>query len=397
MWLTTLEDAMTTTAPTAAKHPWMDEELAAVSDLARKFFAKEVAPHTERFIQQGYPDRAVYRKAGELGLLGMSIPEEYGGGGGTFAHEIVLFTEQVRACESSMQLGVHTGVVLHYLLAYAGDDQKRRWLPKLTSGEWVGAIAMTEPGAGSDLQGITTRAVREGDHYLISGAKTFISNGHNCDLVIIAAKTDPSKGAAGVSLLVAEVSDDTPGFERGRILDKIGQKGQDTTELFFDNLKVPAQHLLGETEGLGFYQLMEQLPQERLIAAAAAVASMELAVEITTEYTKTRMAFGKPLFALQNTRFELAHCASVAQIGRVFLDDCITKHLRGELDIATAAMAKYWLTEQQCDVATRCLQLFGGYGYTTEYPIAKIFTDSRIQKIYAGANEVMKELIARSL
>ncbi|MCW4354883.1 acyl-CoA dehydrogenase family protein [Hoyosella sp. YIM 151337] len=388
---------MTTTAPTAEKHPWMDEDLAAVSELARKFFEKEVTPHTERFVQQGYPDRDVYRKAGDLGLLGMSIPEEYSGGGGTFAHEIVLFTEQVRACESSLQLGVHTGVVLHYLLAYAGEDQKRRWLPKLTSGEWVGAIAMTEPGAGSDLQGITTRAVRDGDHYLVSGAKTFISNGHNCDLVIIAAKTDPSKGAAGVSLIVAEVSDETPGFERGRILDKIGQKGQDTTELFFDNLKVPAQHLLGASEGLGFYQLMEQLPQERLIAAAAAVASMELAVEVTTEYTKTRMAFGKPLFALQNTRFELAHCASVAQIGRVFLDDCIAKHLRGELDVATAAMAKYWLTEQQCDVATRCLQLFGGYGYTMEYPIAKIFTDSRIQKIYAGANEVMKELIARSL
>ncbi|AEF39177.1 acyl-CoA dehydrogenase family protein [Hoyosella subflava] len=390
---------MTATAPSPAKSTprWMDEELTAVADLARKFFAKEVTPHTDRFIAQGFPDRDVYRKAGELGLLGMSIPEEYGGGGGTFAHEIVLFTEQVRACESSMQLGVHTGVVLHYLLAYGGEEQKRRWLPKLTSGEWIGAIAMTEPGAGSDLQGITTRAVREGDHYLISGAKTFISNGRNCDLVIIAAKTDTSKGAAGVSLLVAEVGDDTPGFERGRILDKIGQKGQDTTELFFDNLKVPAEHLLGEAEGLGFYQLMEQLPQERLIAAGAAVASMELAVELTTDYTKSRMAFGKPLFALQNTRFELAHCASVAQIGRVFLDDCIEKHLRGELDIATAAMAKYWLTEQQCDVATRCLQLFGGYGYTMEYPIAKIFTDSRIQKIYAGANEVMKELIARSL
>ncbi|MBB3037366.1 acyl-CoA dehydrogenase family protein [Hoyosella altamirensis] len=390
---------MTATAPSPAKSTprWMDEELTAVADLALKFFAKEVTPHTDRFIAQGFPDRDVYRKAGELGLLGMSIPEEYGGGGGTFAHEIVLFTEQVRACESSMQLGVHTGVVLHYLLAYAGEEQKRRWLPKLTSGEWIGAIAMTEPGAGSDLQGITTRAVREGDHYLISGAKTFISNGRNCDLVIIAAKTDTSKGAAGVSLLVAEVGDDTPGFERGRILEKIGQKGQDTTELFFDNLKVPAEHLLGEAEGLGFYQLMEQLPQERLIAAGAAVASMELAVELTTDYTKSRMAFGKPLFALQNTRFELAHCASVAQIGRVFLDDCIEKHLRGELDIATAAMAKYWLTEQQCDVANRCLQLFGGYGYTMEYPIAKIFTDSRIQKIYAGANEVMKELIARSL
>lgn len=377
--------------------PWMDEELVAVGELARTFFTQEVAPHEERFGKQGYPDKELYKRAGDLGLLGMSIPEEYGGGGGTFAHELVLFAEQVRSGDSAMQLGVHAGIVLHYLLAYGSEEKKLRWIPKLCTGEWVGAIGMTEPDVGSDLQNISTTAVRDGDEYVISGAKTFISNGRNCDIVIIAAKTDPDQGAAGTSLIVAEVGDDTLGFSRGRILDKIGQKGQDTTELFFDELRVPAANLLGSAEGRGFVQLMEQLPQERLIAGAVAVATMEHAVELTTRYTKDRTAFGKPLFGLQNTRFELAECATLARVGRTFLDDCIARHLRGDLDVTTAAMAKYWLTEQQCSVVDRCLQLFGGYGYTLEYPMARMFADSRVQKIYAGANEVMKELVARSL
>jgi acyl-CoA dehydrogenase len=371
--------------------------LDAVRDLARTFFAKEVAPHQDAFAKRGYPDKDLYRRAGELGLLCMSIPQVYGGGGGTFAHDAVLFTEQVLGGDNSLHLGVHASIVPHYLLSYASEDLKHRWLPKLASGEWVGAIAMTEPAAGSDLQAITTRAVRDGDEYVITGGKTFISNGHHCDLVIIAVKTDPSKGAAGVSLLVAEVSDDTPGFSRGRILEKIGQKGQDTTELFFDGLRVPASHLLGDAEGQGFIQLMSQLPTERVICAVAAVAAMERAVELTVEYTKGRMMFGKALFDMQNTRFELAECATIARIGRVFLDDCIDRLLRGQLDATTAAMAKYHLTDQQCSVIDRCLQLFGGYGYTTEYPIARMFTDARIQRIYAGSNEVMKELIARTL
>lgn len=264
-------------------------------------------------------------------------------------------------------------------------------------GEWIGAIAMTEPGTGSDLQAISTRAVRSGDDYLVSGAKTFISNGRNCDLLIIAAKTDATARAAGVSLLVAEVSDDTPGFERGRVLHKIGQQGQDTTELFFEDLRVPTAHLLGPAEGQGFMQLMQQLPNERLICAVASVAMIERAVELTVAYTKDRQVFGKPLMTMQNTKFELAECATIARVARTFVDDCVDRHLRGDLDVPTAAMAKYWASDQQCSVVDRCLQLFGGYGYTTEFPIARMFTDSRIQKIYAGANEVMKDIIARSL
>ncbi|MGX7729085.1 acyl-CoA dehydrogenase family protein [Rhodococcus sp. 2H158] len=379
-----------TTAPDSS-------DLAAVRELARDFFAKEVAPLESKFIEQGFPDRSVYRKAGELGLLCMSVPDRYGGGGGTFAHEAILFEEQVRAGDSALQLGVHTGIVPHYILAYGTEEQKQRWLPKLASGEWIGAIAMTEPGTGSDLQAISTRAISSGSDYLVSGAKTFISNGRNCDLLIIAAKTDAGARASGISLLVAEVSDDTPGFERGRVLHKIGQQGQDTAELFFEELRIPAANLLGPAEGRGFVQLMEQLPNERLICAVASVAMMEHAVEVTTAYTKERHAFGKPLMAMQHTKFELAECATITRIARTFVDDCIARYLRGELDVPTAAMAKYWTSDQQCAIVDRCLQMFGGYGYTTEFPIARMFTDSRVQKIYAGANEVMKDIIARSL
>ena len=372
-------------------------ELADLTALAREFFTKEVAPRHEEFAAAGQPDRALYRRAGELGLLGMSIPEEYGGGGATFAHEAVLFREQARGADLSMQLGVHSGIVPHYLLSYANEEQKKRWIPKLVSGEWIGAIAMTEPGTGSDLQAISTRAVRDGDEYVITGAKTFISNGATCDLLIIAAKTDPELGAKGVSLLVAEVGDNPQGFERGRKLKKIGQKGQDTTELFFDGLRVPAQHLLGGTEGTGFVQLMQQLPQERLIVGVAALGVVEAAYELTLEYVRERHAFGKPLFALQNTRFELADIATTVEVMRAFVNDAIDKHVRGELDVKGAAMIKLWCSEQQTQVVDRCLQLHGGYGYMEEYSIARLFVDGRIAKIYAGANEVMKDLIARSL
>lgn len=389
--------AVAATRTTERRSPWMDDELESVGDLARNFFAKHVTPHQKRFADQGFPDKSAYRELGTLGLAGMSIPTEYGGGGGTFAHDAVLFHEQVMAGDHSLQLGVHSGIVPHYLNAYADHEHKLRWLPKLVSGEWVGAIAMTEPGTGSDLQNITTRAVRDGDDYLISGAKTFISNGRNCDLVIIAAKTDPSLGARGVSLIVAEVDDNTPGFERGRILEKVGQKGQDTTELFFDGLRVPVTNLLGDREGTGFAQLMQQLLPERLICGVAATAAMERAVAITVEYTKSRNMFGQTLFDLQNTRFELAECASIARISRTFIDDCIVKYLAGQLDATTAAMAKYWLTDQQRAVIDRCVQLHGGYGYVLEYPIAQMYVDARIQRIYAGSNEVMKDLVARSL
>ena len=376
---------------------WSDDELEAVRELAATYFIKEVVPNWPKHVAQGHADRELYRRAGGLGLLGMSIPTEYGGGGGTFAHEAVLIEEQARAGDSSMGFAVHAGIVAHYILTYASEEQKQRWLPKLTSGEWVGAIAMTEPGTGSDLQAIATRAVGDGDDYRISGSKTFISNGHLCDLLIIAARTSDAKGAAGISLIVAEVADDTAGFQRGRILDKIGQKGQDTAELFFDDLRVPAENLLGSNEDNGFIQLMQQLPQERLITAVIAQASIESAVDMTVEYTKERHAFGNPLFALQNTRFELAACATNARVCRAFLDECIESHVHGGLDAATASMAKYWISEQASLIIDRCLQLFGGYGYMNEYPIAHLYTDTRVLRILAGANEVMKELIARSL
>ncbi|MCP3064904.1 acyl-CoA dehydrogenase family protein [Myxococcus sp. K38C18041901] len=380
-----------------ARPRWSSDELEQVRGLAATYFTKEVLPNVPKHVAQGFPDKALYRRAGELGLLCMSVPEAYGGGGGTFAHEAILLEEQVRAGDPTMGFAVHSTIVAHYVLAYASEAQKLKWLPKLASGEWVGAIAMTEPGTGSDLQAISTRAVRDGDFYKVSGSKTFISNGRVCDFLIIAVRTSDVKGHAGISLLCAEVSDTTPGFERGRILEKLGGHGQDTTELFFDDLQVPAVNVLGGEEGAGFIQLMQQLPQERLATAVLAQASIERAVALTVDYTKQRQVFGKPLFALQNTRFELAECATLGRVGRAFLDECVEKHLLGELDVASAAMAKYWLTDQASSVADRCLQLFGGYGYMKEYPIAHLFADTRVMRIFAGANEVMKELVARSL
>ncbi|MCU6480799.1 acyl-CoA dehydrogenase family protein [Arthrobacter sp. A2-55] len=377
--------------------PWIDEDLRDVAALLQDYFIKEVAPLEEKFQAQGHPDRELYARAGELGLCGMSIPEEYGGGGGTFANLALLLQEQTAAGAGSLGFAVSEGIVAHYLLAYATEEQKLRWLPKLCSGEWIGSIAMTEPGAGSDLQGITTRARLDGDHYVVNGSKIFISNGQLCDLVVIAVKTDTSQGAKGVSLLVAEVGDETPGFTRGRNLAKIGLKGQDTSELFFDGLRIPAANILGGTEGQGFYQLMNQLPQERLITAIMAQGIAEAALAATLEYTKGREAFGKPLFELQNTRFELAECATINRVNRVFLDDCITRHVAGGLDAATASMAKYWITDRTGEVVDRCQQLFGGYGYCMEYPIAGMYADNRVLRVLAGANEVMKELIARSL
>ncbi|GAA3928236.1 acyl-CoA dehydrogenase family protein [Actinoplanes auranticolor] len=399
--------------------PWHEPEHDELADLVRAFFAKEVLPHADRVQAQGHPDREHYRKAGDLGLLGLSVPVEYGGGGGSFTHEAVLLDEQMRSGDSSLGLAVHSGIVTGYLVAYGTEEQKRRWLPGLCAGTLIGAIAMTEPDGGSDLQAMRTRAIRDGDDYVVTGAKTFITNGGLADIVILAAKTDPSQRAAGVSLLICEVSApdeageaaagradagesgeahrDPAGFRRGRLLSKIGLKGNDTAELFFDEFRVPAANLLGGTEGLGFAQLMGQLPQERLVIGIGAVAAMERAIDLTVAYCKQRTAFGKPLIGHQNTRMVLAECATRTRASRVFLDDCIARHVRGELDVATAAMAKYWLTEGQCEVVDRCLQLFGGYGYTTEYPIAQMYADARAQKIYGGTNEIMKELIARAL
>jgi len=376
--------------------PWLKPEHDDLAALARDFFTEQVLPHAERLERQGHPDREHYRRAGELGLLGLSVPEEYGGGGGDFTHEAVLLHEQTMCGEGSLGLAVHSNIVTGYLRHYGTEEQKRRWLPGLCSGELVGAIAMTEPGGGSDLQAIRTKATGDGDDYLVSGSKTFITNGALADLIIVAVKTDTSQGAAGISLLVCEVGDDTPGFKRGRLIEKIGLHSNDTAELFFDELRIGKENLLGQ-EGGGFFQMMAQLPQERLVIGVGAVAAMQRAVELAVAYAKERTAFGKPLIAHQNTRMVLAECATRTRASRIFLDDCIARHSRGELDVPTAAMAKLWLTEGQCEVVDKCLQIFGGYGYTTEYPIARMYADARVQKIYGGTNEIMKELIARVL
>lgn len=374
---------------------WSDTDLDEFRDLARTFCLKELTPNEERWAKEKQVDRDLWNKAGDVGLLGLSIPEEYGGGGGTFAHEAILLEEQARCGDSAWGVAVHSGIVNHYVLAYASEEKKREWLPKLVSGEWVGAIAMTEPGTGSDLQGIKTRAVRDGDEYVINGAKTFITNGSQADFVVVAVKTDPDAGAMGVSLVAVEAS--TPGFRRGRVLDKVGMKGQDTAELFFDDVRVPVGNLLGTAEGQGFIQLMQQLPQERLIIAVTAVAGMESAINQTLEYTKDRTAFGKPVFAFQNTKFKLAEAATEAAAGRAFLDQCIERHLKGELDVQGAAMIKLWTTERLNRVLDECLQLFGGYGYMNEYPIARAWADVRITRIFGGTSEIMKEIIARTL
>ncbi|GAB2505724.1 acyl-CoA dehydrogenase family protein [Nocardia heshunensis] len=374
---------------------WVDDEVRALKDMATKFFEAELLPHQQRFADQKHVDREFWFKAGELGLLCAAVPEEYGGGGGTYAHDFAIFEAQFGLGDTGFGNQVHSGLVAHYLLAYGTDEQKRRWLPGMASGALIGAIAMTEPGGGSDLKALRTTAIREGDHYLLNGAKTFISNGSMADIIVLVVKTDPAAGAKGVSLIVLETAD-VPGFRVGRVLDKVGMKAQDTAELFFDDVRIPAGNLLGE-EGAGYGYAMRQLAHERLVVAVCAVAATEAAVELTVRYTKERHAFGGPLFDMQNPRFELADCATLARVARVFVDNCVERHLRGELDPTSASMAKAYCSEIQGQVVDRCVQLFGGYGYMLEYPIARMYADARVQRIYAGTTEVMKELIARSL
>jgi acyl-CoA dehydrogenase len=384
------------TATRPARPAWSDDDIEAFRDLARTFLTKECAPHEQRWNEQQHVDREIWNKAGDLGLLCPSIPAEYGGGGGTFAHEAVLAEEQIRAMVGSLGTAVHSTIVAHYINSYGTEAQKHRWLPRLASGELVGAVAMTEPGTGSDLQSIKTKAIKTGGEYVIDGAKTFISNGLLANLIVTVAKTDPDNAGKGISLIVVE-TDGLEGFARGRVLKKIGQHGQDTAELFFDGARVPVDCLLGDEEGQGFIQLMQQLPQERLVLAVGAVAAIEETLAQTLKYTKDRQAFGKTVFSFQNTRFKLAEVATTAKIARVFIDDCVQKHLDGQLDVPTASMAKWWTTQMQCDVADECLQFFGGYGYMEEYPISRLYTDARIQKIYGGTNEIMKEIISRFL
>ncbi len=375
--------------------PWMNDELRMFRKTVHRFIQEEFLPQQARWRQQHRPDAEAWIKAGEAGLLLTDVPEEYGGGGGTIAHETVI-------AEELSQAGVNFGslnqsIVAHYILAYGSEEQKQNWLPRMARGELVAAIAMTEAGAGSDLQAIKTAAIRDGSDYVINGSKTFVTNGWHGSIVGLAVKTDPkATGPRAISFIIVEPKK-LPGFSFGAPLEKVGMHAQDTCELFFDGMRVPASNLLGTSEGKGFTQMMAQLPYERLMIAVASVATSEEAVKITTKYVKERMAFGAPLIDLQNTRFKLAECKTESHIGRVFLDNCIQDFIAGRLDPSTAAMAKYWLTDCEGRILDQCVQMHGGYGYMTEYPIARMWADSRVRRIYAGANEVMKEIIGCSL
>ena len=376
--------------------PWMTEDVVLLEEQARRFIAAEFVPHLEKWHDQHFYPREVWTKAGAAGLLCASMPEEYGGAGGSFAHEAVIDREYSLAGFDTFGASLHSGIVAPYILNYGTEEQKRRWLPKLATGELIGAIAMSEPGTGSDLQGVRTTAKKSGNGYVLNGSKTFITNGQHANLVIVVAKTDPKQGAKGVSLMVVETAD-AQGFRRGRKLKKLGMDSADTSELFFEDVSLPAESLLGIEEGQGFYQLMKELPQERLIVSVHAVAMIERALALTIDYVKQRQAFGKKIVEFQNTQFVLAECKSEATIAKVFLDHCIERHVKAELDTVTASMAKYWLSDLAGKIIDRCLQLFGGYGYMDEYPISRLYRDARVMRIYAGTNEIMKLLIARSL
>ncbi len=379
--------------PRLHQHAWMDADIEAFREQVRRCVADKLAPKLDAWRRQGFIPRESWRALGELGFLLPEMPEAYGGPGASIAYQLVV-QDELSKQEIPANTGVHS-IASHYILDYGTEEQKQRWLPRLVSGEMLAGIAMTEPGAGSDLKAIRTKARLDGDHYVVDGAKTFITNGFTANLLVVVVRTGEA-GAKGVSLIVME-TENLPGFSVGRRLEKLGQHASDTAELSFDGVRVPASQLLGGQEGEGFKQLMSQLTYERLLLAVNAAAVIERAVELTVDYTKQRKAFGQALADFQNTRFKLAECATLAHVVRTFVNDCIQRQLDGTLDNEAAYMAKWWCSEQQGKVTDECLQLFGGYGYMAEYPIARLYADSRVQRIYGGANEIMKDLIARKV
>jgi acyl-CoA dehydrogenase len=375
--------------------PWMDDDLRMLREAVSRFVESEMVPHEARWRKQKHVDRSTWRQTGEAGFLLMDVPPEYGGGGGDFRHEAVLYEECNRRGISGFGQGVHS-IAAHYVLNYGTEEQKQRWLPRMARGELIGAIAMTEPGAGSDLKGIRTRAVREGDEYVINGSKIFITNGSIATILMLVVRTDPGDRSRGLSILMVE-TENLPGYRVGRVLDKMGMTAQDTSELYFEDVRVPADCLLGLEEGKGMHMLMGDLPYERLTIALGGVAAMEGALAETARYVKERQAFGQKIGEFQNTRFKMAEVATLVRVARTFVDRCIEQLVQGELDTETAAMAKWWVTDMQQQVMDECVQLHGGYGYMNDYLVCRMFADSRVQRIYGGTNEIMKELISRSI
>ncbi|HEV7354199.1 MAG TPA: acyl-CoA dehydrogenase family protein [Brevundimonas sp.] len=375
----------------------LEEEITLFSDSVGKWIDEHAPPEkVASWIENSSVPRELWTQAGQDGLMGLSQPEEWSGMGGDYRHEVVLMRQLGWKGADHFGVSLHNAIVAPYIWHYGTEEQKQRWLPRLVTGELVGAIAMTEPGAGSDLQGVKTTAIKDGNQYVINGSKTFITNGQLANFIIVVAKTDPGEGAKGVSLVVVE-TDEVEGFRRGRNLHKIGMEANDTSELFFDGVKVPGENIIGGDEGRGFYQLMEQLPQERLNIAVQGLAAAERGLAHTLDYVKERKAFGKRILDFQNTQFKLAEVKTKLTVAKAFVDRCIELHLAGKLDAATASMAKYWVTDIQGETIDEMLQLFGGYGYMTEYPIAQLYKDARVQRIYGGTNEIMKVLIARTL
>ena len=376
---------------------WETDQHRELRKHAAEFMLKEATPNQERWAREHQVDREFWNKMGDAGLLGLELPDRFGGADGDFGYSAVIAEEQALAQDTASGWAIHSPIGAHYINTYGTEEQKQRWLPGIVSGEAVLAIAMTEPGAGSDLQGIRTTAVRDGSHYVINGSKTFISNGTHCDLLIIVTKTDAAAGAAGISLIVAETDDNLVGFERGRVLEKIGQHGQDTRELFFSDMRIAAANLLGGQEGLGFYQLMAQLPRERLVLASQCAGLAESAVLEAIRYTKQREAFGRPLINFQHNRFQLAELKAETLSVKTTVDHCIQEYIDGNNDPALASMAKLIAADKACEIVDRSLQFFGGYGYMMEYPIARAYAAARVTKIYGGTSEIMKEIISRSM